>query len=330
MPTPEDLRIEILELELNGGCNYACVFCPQSQGREKEFLKKLPLELFEKTVDDAMQYGLKTVTLHGSGEPTLNKDFPDYVKAVKERGLTCISFTNGFRLGESLSERLIDAGIDILRVSCTGYDKQTYEKQMVRGDYDLVRHNVRQFVRMAKGTQTEMHLNHLVINTEEVEYEVRQYRKNWGVYTGARSEIWLFHNWAGSAKVAIDYDREEVFRPPNRRTCGRPFAPLLQVRAGGLEGHRGAVVACCMVLGQDSKGVLGHLDTQSIAEVVDSPSYRELRSAHLAGRFDDIEVCRNCDQLYDIPESLVWSDIPGREYGQSKNLKTLNFNDYAV
>lgn len=323
MPVPEDIQVHVLDMEINGGCNYKCQMCPQSIGREKEFLKKLPLDVFEKVIDDAMQYGLKTVTLHGSGEPTLNKNFPEYVRLVKERGLNCISFTNAKRLTPKLSEGLIEAGIDILRLSCIGYDAPTYGKWMEGGDYDLVRENAKRFVKMAKGTLTEMHINHLIIDKEEMEYECRKYRENWGMYTGAFSEIWLMHNWADSDKIDINYERRG-----EKRSCGRPSAPLLQVRAGGLGGHKAAVVACCMVLGQDSKGVMGHLDHSTIAEVVDSPAYRELRLAHKEGRFDDIEVCKNCDQLYDTPEALVWSDIPGREYQQSKNLPSLNFGDY--
>jgi MoaA/NifB/PqqE/SkfB family radical SAM enzyme len=283
------------------------------------------MDTFKKTIDDAMQYGLKTVTLHGSGEPTLHAQFPDFVREVKSRDLTCISFTNGLKLTEKLSEQLIDAGIDILRLSCIGYDKETYERSMVRGDYDLVRENARRFAQAAKGTSSEMHMNHLIIDNEQVKHEVLMYKKNWGDHTGALQEIWMMHNWSGSDKIKIEYERETR----ERRTCGRPFAPLLQIRAGGLAGQSAAVVACCMVLGQDSKGVMGHMSEQTISEVVSSDAYKELRSAHEEERFDDIEVCKNCDQLYDTPEALVWCNIPGREYQQSKNLPSLNFGDYA-
>ena len=33
-----------------------------------------------------------------------------------------------------------------------------------------------------------------------------------------------------------------------RKSCGRPFAPELTVRAGGDEGRMGAVVPCCQTL----------------------------------------------------------------------------------
>ena len=43
----------------------------------------------------------------------------------------------------------------------------------------------------------------------------------------------------------IPYSRETL----QKRSCGRPFAPYLNVRAGGLDGKHGAVVPC-YVLGR--------------------------------------------------------------------------------
>ena len=55
---------------------------------------------------------------------------------------------------------------------------------------------------------------------------------------------------------------------------------MLQVRAGGLDKHQGAVVPCCMVLGNDKEATLGHLDTNTIQEILDSKEYQELIRAH--------------------------------------------------
>lgn len=331
MPVPEKIEVRVLDAEIFGGCNYKCHFCPQSQGREKEFIRKLPMDVFEKTIDECLDYGLECVTLHGSGEPTLNPHFPEYVRAVKSRGLKCISFTNGFRLTEKLSAKLIDAGIDVLRISCIGYDKPTYESSMVGGDFDVVRENVARFGELSVGTPSELHFNHLITDNTQIDHEVIQYRETWSGYIKERApgasvfaEIWRMHNWADSEKIDLRYTRAVR----KKRTCGRPFAPLIQMRAGGLGKHRGGVVACCMVLGQDSKGILGHTDDQTIAEIVSGPAYTELRNAHREERFDDIEVCKGCDQLYDAPESLVWTDMPNREYEQSKNSESLKFSDW--
>ena len=84
-----------------------------------------------------------------------------------------------------------------------------------------------------------------------------------------------------------------------------------------------------MVLGKDSTAVLGHLDDQSIKEVVSGKEYDKLRRAHKEGRFEDISYCKDCDQLLDFPEALVWSNIPGRFYGQSKIVPNLDHRHFA-
>ena len=143
MPIPEKIRITQLDIEINGGCNFKCQMCPQAGGRETEFLKKLPTKVMEKILDDAMQYGLQSVSLHGSGEPTLNYDMPDVVQAIKSRGLKCVSFTNAYRLDEAMSRRLIEARIDLLRVSAVGFDNESYNRWMSLDAFDVVRENVK-------------------------------------------------------------------------------------------------------------------------------------------------------------------------------------------
>jgi organic radical activating enzyme len=329
MPIPDKIIIKQLDLELNGGCNYTCSMCPQADGREKDFLKKLPFTVMTKILDDAMAYGLESVSLHGSGEPTLNADMPEFVKAVKARGVKCMSFTNGSKLTEELSLRLIQSGIDVLRVSAIGYDRPSYSKWMSQDVFEEVRENVKRFVKINKeqNGQSQIHLYHLIIDPERADEEIATYQQNWIEYTGALAEIWMMHNWSGT--YDSPYDRSDSAISKQKRSCGRPFSPLLQIRAGGLDGHRAAAVACCMVLGRDSEAVLGHLDESSIKEVIESEAYSKLRQAHTEEKFDDIPYCKDCDQLYELPESLVWSNIPGREYGQSKIVSGMDHRSFS-
>jgi uncharacterized Fe-S cluster-containing radical SAM superfamily protein len=324
MPGIHPIVIRELSLELNGGCNLKCSMCPQETGREKDFLKKLPLGLFQKIIDDGMQYGLQTVSLHGSGEPTLNRNMPDYVRYVKSKGLRCITLTNGLKLTEQLSGELIDAGIDMIRISATGHDRASYHKWMSADAFDLVRENVRRFAELnrERGGHTQIVLYHLITEPGQEDLQLAEYRANWLDYTGVQGEVWKMHNWAG--QYDAPYRREGQLR-----SCGRPLSPILYVRAGGQHGRQGAVVPCCFVLGQDSHAVLGHLDTQSIRDVLEGDRFNQLRLAHRDGRFDELSYCKNCDQLLDAPESLVWTDIPGKKYGQQKADPTIDFRDLA-
>ena len=331
MPRSEKIHIKQLDLELNGGCNYKCPMCPQSNGREREFLKKLPYEVFTKIINDACQYGLEAVSIHGSGEPLLNRDADKFIQYIKSKSLRCVSFTNGSRLDEEMSIKLIKSGIDLIRISCVGYDRETYKKWMSRDEFDTIRENIKRFVRLNKELKgnSEIQLYHLIINNKLIKKEVEMYKSNWTKYTGAKSEIWLMHNWSGS-NVELNYKRHKISKKKlEKRSCGRPFSPLLQVRAGGLNGHYGAVVACCIKLGKDSQAVLGHLDNQTIEEIVKGKKYAILRQAHKEKKFDDISYCKDCDQLYDLPESLVWTNCDNRSYGQSVIVEEIFHSSYT-
>ena len=314
-------KVRLLNIELFGGCNYSCQMCPQGEpGREKEFKKLLPIDVYKKVIDDAMGYGLEAVSLHGSGEPTLSKNFIESIEYAKSLGLVCYSFTNGYLLTEELSVRIVDAGLDVLRVSVIGYNKDTYKEWMKTNSFERVRDNASGFSKISEGSNTELHSYHLIIDNENVEYEVSEYQKNWVEPTNSKAEIWMMHNWSGV------YEDTPYGRKGKERSCGRPFNDVLEVRAGGIGKHNAAVVACCMTLGDDSSATLGHLDDSSIIDVLEGDKAERLKNAHASGRWNDIDYCKGCDQLYEAPESLIWSNIEGRKYNQSKMINDLRIN----
>ena len=242
--------IKQVALEIYGGCNYKCQMCPQAEGRHHDFLKKIPPEVFSKVVKEAGEHGCEMVSLHGSGEATLHPQMAEYVKLVKDHGMQCITVTNGFRLNERLSRDLITAGLDIIRVSAIGYDRETYLEWMKKDAFELVRENVIKYREIAEqeGGKAKIKLYSLILDPNELEKEVEMYKKNWVEYCDVEAEIWTMHNWSG---VYTDTPYERSAK--TRRSCGRPNAPYLNVRAGGLNGQTAAVVPCCFVLGQDEK-----------------------------------------------------------------------------
>ena len=112
------------------------------------------------------------------------------------------------------------------------------------------------------------------------------------------------HNWSGN------YENKNARKKTDRKSCGRPNAPELTVRAGGKAGRTGAVVPCCQTLGppNEEKSILGHLDKNNFEEVYYSDKFMELREAHDSKNFDKIDYCKDCDFLYQDPEILVWSN----------------------
>lgn len=340
-----DLRIEQLNIEVAGPCNLQCVTCPQARvngGREKDFRRLMTLKEFKTVLDDAWQYRPPDrpmcISLHGSGEPTLNRELPEIIQYAKAKGHkesdTYVSFfTHGNNLNPYLSSKVIEAGINEVTVSFIGYDRESANRSMVGGDFDWVMNNIRAFqdiLRSGNYSHTKINTRHLIIDYARKEWEVIEYQRNIINPLGVESEIWLQHNWDGHY-VTLGSSREEMAkaRGLTRRSCGRPHANYLEVRAGGIGAHKLAVVACPIVLGRDSAGTLGHLDTQTIAEVVAGSLYEKLRYSHDEKQFDGT-FCEGCDYLYpDLKEVLVWSNKPGRKVGQSQTATQLVYPESA-
>ena len=239
------------------------------------------------------------IYLEGSGEPTMNKKLPDFVKAGTDRGFKMSFITNGFWFKDDLMKRTIDAGMHFARISVTGYNPLLYKEQMSKDAFYEVRDNANAAIEYGGNIGSY----HLILDNDNVNYECSEYICNWIKHVpGVKASIWKMHNWSGQLDVDWRVGKK-------KRSCGRPFSPDLIVRAGGNNGMTGAVVPCCMVLGQDSKGVLGHLSHQTIEEVWYGDEYNKLRKAHEMHEFDSIDYCKNCDMLYDAPEALVWSNF---------------------
>lgn len=301
IPYTIPLSIDRAVIEVNGGCNYSCAMCPQTNGRGKDWLKKISLVDFERIVAEAAEYGLNVVNLEGSGEPTLNANLPDYIRIVRKYNAKPFIYTNGYNLRGNFMKKCVDAGLALARFSIIGYNREKYKEWMARDAFDLLLKNATEMQRYVEGTETIVASYHLILDNDNADYEVEQYRKNFIEPANTYAEIWKMHNWSGV------YD-PDYKRKGQKRTCGRPFSPDLTIRAGGVNGTKLSIAPCCQTLGRDDEADLGSIDGQSIESVWNGERYRWLRQMHTEKRFDEVSFCKDCDFLYEDNEVLVWKN----------------------
>lgn len=318
------LNIDRAVIEVNGGCNYTCQMCPQTSGRGKNWLKKMSLKDFERVVEECAQHGLNVVNLEGSGEPTLNRDLPEYIKIVRKYNAKPFIYTNGFRLKGDFMKKCVDAGLALARFSVIGYNKLKYIQWMNQDSFDVIKSNasaMKEYIKLS-GSECIVASYHLILDNDNVDYEVEQYRKNFIEPVSTYAEIWKMHNWSGV------YD-PDYKRKGEKRTCGRPFSPDLTVRAGGANGTKLSIAPCCQTLGRDEEADLGSIANKTIEEVWNGERYTWLRQMHAEKRFDEVSFCKNCDFLYEDNEVLVWKNNDLVMINKMKGTK-FNLEDYKL
>lgn len=119
-------------------CNFRCIYCAHSLGtdrmKEQYGLSKetMSMDTYRKVMEQLQGFPrkIKMLSLTGQGEPLLHRDLPVMIKMAKEMQVAeRVEFiTNGALLTPELSDRLIDSGIDTIRISVQGLTSEKYEE----------------------------------------------------------------------------------------------------------------------------------------------------------------------------------------------------------
>ena len=120
---------EAFQVEVSTYCSVECQMCPRLLFSEQWIFQNMPLETFQKI---GQYFHLtKWVHLQGWGEPLENEQLIQMVSLVKKANRLASLTTNGIRLTEEISERLLEQGIDNIVVSVGGATKEDHERLRV-------------------------------------------------------------------------------------------------------------------------------------------------------------------------------------------------------
>lgn len=120
-----------VEIECSSLCNARCVYCAHST-EHGLYEGNMTMELFRKILHDmkAFPRKVKKCNLFGFGESLMHPQFPQMVKETKDAGVAeAVEFTtNGMLFTQEKIDAILAAGIDTIRISLQGIDRETYEK----------------------------------------------------------------------------------------------------------------------------------------------------------------------------------------------------------
>lgn len=191
---PSHLQIEVVA----GICSADCIMCTIKECPRKGILSMTDytamLKKFENHTDK-LQY----LTLHGMGEPLLDKTLPDKIALAKDKGFPGVGFaTNATHLTPEKTEALLDSGLNTIIFSLDGVTKQTHENIRRGVNFDQVLQNVLYFIeRRNSWGKTKVILR--MIRQESNEHEWESYKNFWNEKLspeyGDQVSVFDVHNW---------------------------------------------------------------------------------------------------------------------------------------
>lgn len=271
-------------IETTNQCNLRCRVCPNATDTTSE-RGVMDLNLYESLVDQ-LQGQSNDINLSHRGEPLFHPHLETMVEMAARRDLGTRIHTNATILDPKRTERLLDAGPDLVSFSFDGYDKETYESVRIGGIYEETLENIRHFLseKRRKGRKKP----YTVIQIIEPPDADRVYLENLQAFgrTMRREGLDKFyikkpHNWAGNAPGSHG-------SRANYLVCTFLYYAMTVL-------WNGQVSPCP----QDWYGtmILGDLNEQQIWDVWNDAPVRELRrkaaACDLEGR-----LCEQCDRIY--------------------------------
>lgn len=269
-----------VKIENTNACNSRCIMCPHDKMKRR--IGFMDWKLFEKVVDECTRLGVEHISLHGFGEPFLDKTFPEKVKYAKSKGIKRISTsTNASLLNADVATRLVDSGLDEIVISIDAATKETFEKIRIGLDYATVETNTINLVKIRdeKGSKKPFVVVDFV-ELNENKNDKNLFIKKWKNIADHVS-ISPLHNWGGK-KLQVERVHKNV---PYRVPCRLLWTDLVV-------NWDGTVPLCC--LDTENEIILGNLNENTIQEIWKGEKLNNIRKKQIEGRFDEISMCRNC------------------------------------
>ena len=286
----------IIYIDPCGACNFKCSFCPcnNSDFMPEERHKMMSFDLFKKIVNDMKEFKqkVKAVDLFCFGEPLLNKDFPKMVKYIKDSNVAqkVRTVTNGSLLTPDINDRIIESGLDVLRVSIEGRNNEDYKVLCgVNIDMDQIVNNIKDLYNKKTKQNKNLRIHIKAINSMlKTEEDRRKYFEMFKdcsdscIIENVR-EIFSGFKVGDEAKKAEQWEYERVVG--SGELCAMPLYEMVV--------HSNGVVSACCV---DWKFALqyGDVNRESLRDIWHSKKLRDLQIKLIEGGKQAIAYCAEC------------------------------------
>lgn len=237
-------------------CNLRCPACPTGLQLGLRPAAQIDFDYYKAALDELGDY-LFELHIYNWGEPLLHRQTPEMVAYAKAKDIHVRLSTNlSIKLSDDTLERLLKSGLDVLVVSLDGASEETYRHYRRRGDYALVRENLRRLREMRDRLRLktpEIVCQFLVFRHNEHELETVQAEyRNWGadtlVLAGAQMPFPPHDDGFEPSSIPEYnlYQPEHLYQAEGRRQIkgGKPCSWLY---GGVVLNPNGQVSPCCSV-----------------------------------------------------------------------------------
>lgn len=270
--------------ELTNECNHRCIFCANREmKRETGFLN---FDVFKKIARQARDAKVDEVALYTTGESLLHERIVDFVKESKDLGFSYIYLSsNGVLLTPSLSDALLKAGLDSLRISINAGTRESYKRIHGSDDFDTVISNLKEFDAARKRLSSDCLLSIGCVLTALIEDEQKSIEDTLGGFVDA-IKITKVRVQGGNLHNMIDKIKTDEVDPRYKlKPCGLLWN-------GMHVDYEGNMTICCADF--NSEMIIGDIKKDGLMNCWNGEKMKRWRKLHLEKKINKGSLCYIC------------------------------------
>lgn len=280
-------------------CNFKCFFCPTAHNKLLKSVQRpvgmMPMALFKRTVDGInFPDKIKALHLFKDGEPLLHKDIVKMIHYAKSKNVAekIDLTTNGSLLTDELIAKLIESGLDLMRISVEHVDSAGYKRITKNySDYEQIKNNVRKLFEYKKSVSSKMIVFVKIINVDLSESQKQKFIDDFGPFC----DFYNFDEvigWSNGFQHIINISDKSIdglFTLNKKRVICPELFKTMAVN------FNGDVSVCCA---DWSMGItIGNTGKSSLSELWNGHVLKNLRIKHVYGKRKEIRPCCDCQLI---------------------------------
>lgn len=287
-------------------CNFRCTYCAHSLGAQgfRDTYgfepETMTMDTYRAAIDQLTEFPdkLKTLSLTGQGEPLLNPRLPEMIAYAKKRQVSeRIEFmSNGVLLREEMSQALVDAGLDCIRISLQGLSSEKYGKVCgVKLDFERFVEQIEWLYRHKKQCQ-------VFVKIMDIALEPGEEQQFYELFSPIADRVYIeqcrpvYDGVASTEQLSIQADRYGRVHAP-RRVC-----PLCFFMLGIFP--NGDVYPCETIYRPE---YLGNVHTDRLTDLWNGETLHRFWTMQLEGKKNENPHCAKCCAPDDVshPEDTL-------------------------
>ena len=292
----------MINLELWNECNAQCTFCRTEDGEiydlnpvnlEKAPIQKgkMSLNMYKDIIEQSMDHILIAV-LYVNGEPLM---YPDLYKAIKfasDRKVATLISTNGELLTEKNIKKLLDSGLDFIKIAISGFSQDIFEVQHRGCDIEKIKQNLKNLARLRDEGGYK-----ILVMLDYINYEYNAHEYQLALELGKNLDFVVSRRPGNLHKLSEQHpdlaiheqSQEEVPQLPIKDLCDWPWKVMTINWDGG-------IYPCCdyVVWGNQLPNATFEVGKSNIKEIWNGTTVLDNRTTHMTVGRGGYDICSKC------------------------------------